>query len=60
MHAQASTSRGVTKELLENEGGEVRNLGLGGNIKSKILSHFVKGKFFLTPMEIILIVPIEL
>jgi hypothetical protein len=53
MHVQASTFGGVTKELLENEGGEARNLGLGRNIKSKMLSHFVRGKFFLTPMETI-------
>ncbi len=31
-------------------------MGLGGNIRSKILSHFVRGKIFLTPMETILIV----
>jgi hypothetical protein len=48
MHVQASTFGGVTKELPENEGGEARNLGLGGNIKSKMLSHFVRGKCFLT------------
>jgi hypothetical protein len=35
-------------------------LGLGRNIKSKMLSHFVRGKFFLTPMETIWIVPKEL
>ncbi len=31
-----------------------------GNIKSKILSHFIKGKFSLTPMETILIIPRKL
>jgi hypothetical protein len=60
MHVQASTFGGVTNELLENESGEATNLGLGGNIRSKIVSHFARGKNFLTPMEIILIVPGEL
>ncbi len=31
-----------------------------GNIKSKILSHFIKGNFSLTPMETILIIPRKL
>jgi hypothetical protein len=57
MHVQTSIFGGVTKELPENEGWEARNLGLGGNIRSKILSHFVRAKISLTPMETILIVP---
>ncbi len=36
------------------------HIGTDGNIKSKILSHFVKGKISLTPMETILIIHREL
>ncbi len=36
------------------------NMGSEVAMKSKILSHFIKGKIFLTPMEIILIIPREL
>lgn len=32
-------------------------MGVNGNIRSKILSHFVRGKISLTPMETILIIP---
>jgi hypothetical protein len=56
MHVQASIYGRVMEELLGNESGEAWNLELGGNIRSKILSPFVKGKCFLTPMETILIV----
>lgn len=56
MHVQASIYGKVMEELLDNESGEAWNLGLGGNIRSKILSHFVRGKIFLTPIETILIV----
>ncbi len=34
--------------------------GVESTIKSKILSHFIKGKFFLTAMETMLIIPGEL
>jgi hypothetical protein len=30
------------------------------SVKSKILSHFIKGKFSLSPMETILMIPWEL
>jgi hypothetical protein len=36
------------------------NLGSKAIVKSKILSHFIKGKISLTPMETILIIPGEL
>jgi hypothetical protein len=39
---------------------DARNVISNGNIKSKILSHFIKGKFSLTPMETILIIPRKL
>jgi len=38
--------------------------GIGANrenfVKSKILSHFIKGRISLTPMEIVLMIPGEL
>jgi hypothetical protein len=43
------------KEAFEDKGREVGNEGNNGSIMSKILSHFVKGKFSST-METILIV----
>jgi len=60
MHLQTSTSRGGIKESPDNEGVDVGNLLFDGNIRSKIISHFIKGIFSLTPMEIILIIPGEL
>jgi hypothetical protein len=60
MHVQASTSRAKTKEVHEEENKEYGHLGTYGNIKSKILSHLVKGKISLTPMETILIIHGEL
>jgi hypothetical protein len=57
---QASTSGVGAKETLEDKGKEVGNEGINGNMKSKILSHFVKGIFSLTTMETILIVHSEL
>ncbi len=48
-------------KLIHNiEGVDARNLVFNGNIRSKILSHFVKGKTTLIPMETILIIPGEL
>jgi hypothetical protein len=35
-------------------------MGVEVVVKSKILSHFIKGKIYLTPMETILIIPREL
>jgi hypothetical protein len=35
-------------------------MGAGSVVKSKILSHFIKGKISLTPMETILIILGEL
>jgi hypothetical protein len=59
MHVQTSTFGGRT-ESPNNEGVDVGNLVFDGNIISKILSHFIKGNFSLTPMETILIIPREL
>jgi hypothetical protein len=53
LHVQALTFGKRSKEILEDKSKEV---GIDGNIMSKILSHFVKGKNLLTPMETILIV----
>jgi len=36
------------------------NLGFETTLRSKILSHFIKGKIFLFPMETILVIPGEL
>jgi hypothetical protein len=36
------------------------NIGTKASIKSMILSHFIKGKISLNPMEIILIIPRDL
>jgi hypothetical protein len=50
-------------EVLEKgvrEGHKEMNLGNEASIKSKILSHFIKGKISLTPMETILIILREL
>jgi hypothetical protein len=55
MHVQGSTSRRGT-ESLDNEGVDVGNLVSNGNIKSKIISHFIKRKNSLTPMETILMI----
>jgi hypothetical protein len=51
----ASTFGGGLKDLLKDESKEARRTKVDGNIKSKILSHFVKGKISLTPMETIMI-----
>jgi hypothetical protein len=56
----ASTFGGGLKDLLKDESKEARRTKVDGNIKSKILSHFVKGKISLTPMETILIILREL
>jgi hypothetical protein len=56
----ASKFGGGLKGLLKDEGKEARRTRVDGNIKSKILSHFVKGKISLTPMEAILIILREL
>jgi hypothetical protein len=48
---QASTSSVGAKEIYENKGKEVGNDGIDGSIRSKILFHFVKGNFSLTPMK---------
>jgi hypothetical protein len=45
--------------IVENEQ-RGANLGSEAVVKSKILSHFIKGNFFLTPMETILIILKEL
>jgi hypothetical protein len=42
--------------VCDNEGVDARNLGVNGNIRSKILLDFISGKISLTPMETILIV----
>jgi hypothetical protein len=42
------------------EGHKEMNVGNEASIKSKILSHFIKGKISLTPMETILIILGEL
>jgi hypothetical protein len=42
---QASTSGVGAKETLEDKGKEVGNEGINGNMRSKILSHFVTGNF---------------
>jgi len=49
----------VREEGLVEEHMEI-NIGIEAPIKSKILSHFIKGKISLTPMETILIIPREL
>ncbi len=49
----------VQEEGLVEEHMEI-NIGIKAPIKSKILSHFIKGKISLTPMETILIIPREL
>jgi hypothetical protein len=59
MHVQASTSGPETK-ILEEENRELGHLGTDGNIIINILSHFVKRKISLTPMETILIILGEL
>ncbi len=57
----------ITANLIEEqEKGSVKeeqkgaNMGVEIVVKSKILSHFIKGKISLTPMETILIIPKEL
>jgi hypothetical protein len=45
--------------IVENEQ-RGANLGSEAVVKSKILSHFIKGKISLTPMETILIIIREL
>jgi hypothetical protein len=48
------------EKVPKGENRESEHLGAYGNIKFNILSHFVKGKTFLTPMETIFIIPREL
>jgi hypothetical protein len=57
LFVQASTYGVGVEEIYENKGKEARNDGIDGSIRSKILSHFVKGNFFLTLMKTILIIP---
>jgi hypothetical protein len=57
---RASTFGGGLKDLFKDESKEARRTRVDGNIKSKILSHFFKGKISLTPMENILIILGEL
>jgi hypothetical protein len=47
------------ERIAEKEHREV-NMGAKAAVKSKIMSLFIKGKIFLTPMETILIIPREL
>jgi hypothetical protein len=56
---QASTFSVGAKEALEDKSRNLGNEGINGSMRSKILSHFVKGKFSST-METILIIPNEL
>jgi hypothetical protein len=60
MPIQASISKAKVEKVLKGENREFGHLGAYGNIKFNILSHFVKGKTFLTPMETIFIIPREL
>ncbi len=54
---QASTSGVGVKKIYEDKGKED---GINGSIMSKILPHFVKRKFSLTPMKKHLIIPNQL
>jgi len=47
---QASTYGARIEELHDEDNKKFGNIGVDGNIRSKNLSHFVKGKIFLTPM----------
>lgn len=57
LYVQASTFGEGSKEILKEERKKIR---IDESIKSKISSHFVKGIYFLIPMETILIVHGEL
>jgi hypothetical protein len=57
LHVQALIFGKGSKEIHEDESKEAR---IDGSIRSKVLSHFVKGKKSLTTMETILIVLGEL
>jgi hypothetical protein len=48
------------EELIAEDEQRGRNLESKAIVKSKILSHFIKGKISLTPMETILIIPRKL
>jgi len=45
------------KEVIIEDKQREANLGSEAVVKSKIISHFVKGKFSLSPTETILIIP---
>lgn len=59
LHVSTSMAKVQEERLVEEEHMEV-NMGTKAWVKSKILSHFIKGKVSLTPMEIILIILGEL
>jgi hypothetical protein len=45
------------EEMIAEDEQRRANLGFEAAVKSKFLSHFIKGKIFLTPMETILVIP---
>ncbi len=45
------------KEVIAEDEQKGANMGFETIVKSKILSHFIKGKISLTPMETILVIP---
>jgi hypothetical protein len=43
------------------DGGDIQiGMDMGNNMRSKIISHFIKGKISMSPMETILIIPSKL
>jgi hypothetical protein len=47
--------------IARGDGGDIHiGMGMGNNTRSKIISHFIKGKISRSPMETILIIPSKL
>jgi hypothetical protein len=55
-----SFARKIIEEMTNEENNETSNVGVEVIVRFMILSHFIKGKISLTPMEIILIISSEL
>jgi hypothetical protein len=55
-----SFARKIIEEMTNEKNKETSNVGVEVIVRFMILSHFIKGKISLTPMEIILIISSEL
>jgi hypothetical protein len=53
--------KGSKSFIVGGDGGDIQiGMDMGNNMRSKIISHFIKGKISMSPMEIILVILGEL